>query len=526
MADVVRDEDTGEVFVRLPGNRLMQVEDDPDVIAAAQEGTVQSLVGGAMSSVGQAVTGAGALLGSERARREFDVLSEAQRARMGANPVGGTLGSLAPDVALGAVTGGTGSLARRMGTTALVEGTLGAARSPDAPIEGALIGGGLGALGGAGLAALDAAAPLARGMASRVTARMEGIVSANRARMGRDLNARRNPSPSFEQSQPVLRGFMQPEELDELANTLGTGKLYTPGDAAALRALDKDTLGRAQSRRQVEELMRTDIIMDRAYGGGASINAIRDNAQDAATRLVADELGMNDARFTRQAFNDVRRDVSADFEWVSKQVGDLDLTHDDVAALHQALDDASADDANAVKRYVENITEDVTQEGEDDLLLRPMNNEVAQQYRTRLRNDIERASKAGNFARAQALGQVQDVLDDVVERQAKRVGGQVQATLDEARHRWRIIKSIERSTATTDAGGDINVPSFMTAYERAGRRMSDDPLMKQLETLRWLTTRVVPSSGTGERVLANVSKGVGAAAATALGVGGVQSLGQ
>lgn len=143
----------GQNFVRLAGTDEWRPV-SPDDLARLKEGGAEAFARSAINSAGQAVTGAGALAGVPGARERFDTLQRRQEFRSEGSPVAGFAGSLAPDVAIGAVTGGAGSLARRVGTTAAIEGGLGAARNPDAPLRGAAIQGGFGALGGLGGAAL------------------------------------------------------------------------------------------------------------------------------------------------------------------------------------------------------------------------------------------------------------------------------------------------------------------------------------------------------------------------------------
>lgn len=382
----------------------------------------------------------------------------------------------------------------------------------------------VGELGALGAEMLVPGAPAMRAARAPQRLAIEGIQSG--ARQGQDivdnaraLNAAVNPNPSNVSQERALRGMLTPNELDELSADFSAGKLYTPADEKALTArVGTDELSAADAARQTEELMRTDIVMDRAMGRGRSINGIRDEAADMITKVVMRELGENIAtRATSANMRDIRARIGDDFEEVAKAAGDLNFNGRDVYKLDFATASAGADDAGIVGKIVEAIKTDIKNS--------VMPNKTAAQWRTTLNNGISNAANGGRFERAQSLGEVLDVLDDIVERQIPQ---DVAETLAEARYRYRIFKALERSTASTDAGGQVNIRSFMNAYQRRGNRFGrsvakgeqGEQFYRTLETLRYLTDRVEPSSGTMQRLLANTAKGAGGAGMTGAGLTG------
>jgi hypothetical protein len=503
MAQFARNPETGEFAIRYAGEDWQLVDEVTytRLKAARDEGAPETFLRSLGDSVRQLATGAASLLTNpdsaqgRLSREQFQDITQTQEVRRQSNPIAATAGAVLPDVAVGALTGGGGSLAARVGTTAAVEGAIGAARNPDAPLQGALVQGALGAAGGA-------AAPLV----DRFVGSAQTVVNRARAasRGPDDLNAARNPDPSDAGGgERQLEGYLTPEELDELAADFSEGRLYTRGDRQALEARTVDDLDAADDARRTEELMRSNVIGDSVFGG---IGAIRDRAEGIATKVVMRELGENRAsRLTSTTARRLRDEIVQPFEDAARAAGDLRLSRSDVGELDRAVLEASADDRPLVESVVSRLKEDLS----DDLVLRQ---EQASQYRTRLGSDIRRAAQAGRYERAQSLGDVQDVIDEIVERQ---VPADVSEALAEARYRYRIWKSLERSSATTTAGGEINLRSFMNAYERSGgpganrfgrssgRTEQGDRFFRTLETLRFLTDRVEPSSGTAQRLLAN-----------------------
>ena len=376
---------------------------------------------------------------------------------------------------------------------------------------------------GAGTLSRASGAILGRSAGSRIGLRAGADAieaSAESAARRASINAARNADNAAAGNGPLLRGFLQADELDDLAAEFSSGRLYTPGDARTLRATTPAEMDQGNALRQTEELGRSNIAADRALGMGRSINGIRDNAEAIGTKVVMREMGDNtDELLTSTKLNELGREIAKPFEDAAKEAGAFKFTPADVNDLQEAAARAGADDANLVNRFVERMTSDMKATdaaAATQASAREMNNSVARQYRTQLGKEISNAANAGRFDRAQALGEIQDVLDTIVQRQ---VSSETSDALTEARKRYRTYKAVQRSTATTSAGGEINIRSFMNAYQRRNRggrnSRSDerrDKFYRTMETLNYLTQRVEPSSGTAQRLLA------GGAAQTAGGI--------
>ncbi|QDY70136.1 hypothetical protein [Qingshengfaniella alkalisoli] len=380
------------------------------------------------------------------------------------------------------------------------------------PVGGAAKGLGMGRLGSrAGERVVGETTSRVVGAAEQVVARTRGRVAQDaaaqetaRARTRRGVGAQANPDAPAAPQERVLAGMLTPDEVDDLANDLDLGKLLTPGDRAALRArVDTDEIQRADAMRSAEELSRSNVVTDRARGG---VNEVRDNAANAATRLVMNELGEGAAfRLTAENMGKLVEQSQQVFEKAAREAGDIPIANRRYAELQDIADDVGTDDANVIQRYIDNITKDAKDHAD------VLPNKLVRDYRTKVGRAAQRAAAGDNFERSLALRDVQEWLDKLVD---ERVSGETREALAEARYRWRIIRALEGSTASTDAGGKVNLPSFVRSYQRGGNRFFKSTgkeesrgrdFSRALETLRFLTAKVEPDSGTAGRVLHNLA---------------------
>jgi hypothetical protein len=528
MADILKGPD-GNYYLkpptaRSPADLIPLSEADLEVVreggaeaflkAAGQQ--AGGIVGGALE-LGEKGTNALGLTDSTTFQEVGEFTRRQQDVRSRANPSASTLGNvagMAPDVALGVLSGGT-TLPGQMARAGAVEGTLGALRSPEDPLTGAAIQGTVGAVA-------PLAGPVTGALGKGARKGLEIGRNAVETVRGRSLSAAVNATPDMgATSERVLRGMLTPDEVLELEMDLSTGSLMTRGDVAALNARSASQIEAADALRQSEELYRSDVIADRIAGRGKSVNGIRDNGKNAATKVILSELGNPNAqRLTYAVIRDEFKAQSAVFQNAEQIAGDLKFEAPDVQKLIDVSQQASMDDADLVSAYMNDIMGDALGTG-DGTATDVLASGKAGQYRNRLRKDIDRASLAGRMERVQSLTDIMDVLDDITERQAVKVDPGVGEALAEARYRWRILKSLDRSTATTDAAGSVNLKSFLTQYQARGNRAGKSTarnvrgkrFMDTLETLKFLTERVEPSSGTAQRLLAKASPVAGGASA-------------
>ncbi|MGB0662071.1 MAG: hypothetical protein ACPGNV_18090 [Mangrovicoccus sp.] len=516
MTEFAHDPETGQTYMRAPGRRWVPVsEAEADQIERADQlGPARAAYAGLKNSVQQLAAGAGTMIGVPDAPEELERLRAEQGGLRAVHPVASTAGALTPDIGLAAATGGA-SVLGSIGRGAAVDFALGALRSPEAPLEAGARNAAIGAAAGGAVAGAAKLGAIGGDLVGKFRGTVQDVAAAHGPQSmhgPRSIGAAENLDPSYASSERALAGFLQPEELDELAADFGAGKIYTPADAAALRArAGTPELGRADAWREYEELGRSNVAADRVMGAGRSINEIRANADDVAVQVVMRELGETSAtRLTSQNLNRLEVELGETFEHAAKEAGDFVFQRSDLARLADIAEDASADDAATVGRYVTRIFRDAP--GTERVLAGDQANATmlsdhARQYRTRLGNEIVAAMRQGQVQRIASLRDVQQVLDDVLDRQ---IGRETADALEEARYRWQILTAVRGSTATTDAGGGLNLRSFMTAMQRGVNRggritkktKEGDQFYRTMETLAYLTTRVVPNSGTAQRIIA------------------------
>ena len=533
MADYVKDPETGEVFV-------LSVTGEPIPVQAGdikelEAGSLEQFGRAAVRGVGTLATGAGSLLNAagmetfDGAREKFDELGRQGAVQGAVNPIQQT-GAFAPDIAAGIATGG-GSLLGTLGRTAAVEGALGAMRNPDEPIRGAATQAAIGAtaaFGGALLApvvvgGIKVGTKAGNQLRNRFGNVAESVVQRSRAQTD-SINAARNASPEYSSGGRILGGQNTVAQMDELALDLGMkqGDLYTSGMERQLNATTKAEMDAGTALREQEELFSTNVALDRTGGGGKSINQVKDNIEEAGTQVVMRELGENlESRMTWQNMQRLEDEIVQPFKEAQEQAGPIKLETGDTSAIDDIVVRAEANDERLLQNYIDNMNDDIAKGGGE---LKPKD---AQQLRTRLGKDILSASKNGQAARAGSLSDLRDVLDSAMER---NLDGETLEALTDARHKYRVLKSVQRSTATTGGGGKLNIRSFINAWQRSGNNQygrtskGSEAFNRNLETLQNLNEKITPSSGTAQRLIAGAASGpigtaLGAGATAAAGVG-------
>lgn len=529
------DKETGQEFINPRGSdRMIPVTDAQARVLG--EGGLEAFVKSAVNSAGQLITGAGALVdqaitGGTEARSQYDALRSAQEMRDTANPVAGFAGSIAPDVALGALTGGTGSLAARVGGTAAVEGAIGAARNPDDPLAGAAVqgafgaaaplgiagaarlGGGMGAVSGAGRRMGNLVNEVRLGparMADRVTARMDEAIAAGAARDAsrvaddmstaqamrgpRSVGAAQVAGEPYERTNRALEGFLTSRDAQDI------GLPLTKGDIAALDAPAGEAYQAANAMRAEEEILRSSEFGTIGHGkelaaGEEGVQATRERQIGFLTNRLAAELGAPDvANLTREVRARVRGEVGQVFEDIMTNNPDPIPGRRAVVEMRGLADNATGNAKEQAMKHVEEINRKLTANGY-------IRKDTFTSIRNALANDAESAYGSGNYELQRTLSRMQEVLDDALE---DTLTPEVREQLWDARRRWRMLKALEYRSAT-DAGGELNPRAFQRAYEavtpsfkRASRE--SDEFEQLIDTLAYLTQKVQPDSGTAARI--------------------------
>lgn len=243
MADRVRvfQNDAGEMIARLPGSDQFIPVTAEDV-AVLEEGNVEAFLRSADNAIRQAGTGARALgaglFGADeveaQALGELGALRREQELRGGESPIAGFAGSVAPDVALGALTGGASTVGRRIAATAAVEGGLGASRLPENPLMGAALQGGLGAGAMAAGPVLGAAARRVHPFTDRVQSGVRAAIARTRG-AGEDPGIYRTASGDTGYTRPQPPEFSRVAGESGLPRGQGAGRQLAPVGADLTR---------------------------------------------------------------------------------------------------------------------------------------------------------------------------------------------------------------------------------------------------------------------------------------------------
>lgn len=461
MATVVRGKETGQYYIKLPGDRLLPIPEEQ--VPYAQESSVESFIRSVGNSVAQVPTGIGTMLGSEGSEQAFRDLQTAQQGRTAANPISSTLGSVAPDVAVGAVTGGSGTLAKRVGQTAIVEGALGASRNPDNPVEGALIQGGA-------AAGIVGAGPLV----SRFTRTARNAIS----------------------SVPQSASTRVPQELAEA------------GYRAPFYA------GRGQAARQLGASVESAAPINLLTGAGRRIEgnqeAIGRLAQESVIpKQVLAELtekgAVNSGKLDTAFFQSADEMFSELYEGFGKLVGDI------------SNDAKLAADIQSIRQ---NNISSVTKSDKLEKILERIEDKMAKGTLTgkeaaQARSDLSAAafqqfrSPQGDRQLALSLSKAEEVVRQAIGRALKgtqtKTPQQIQEAWSATNTRYRALKNLDKGKAVDFATGDVNertlFNNIVKSYGKNSQALNDDPLFQALKYHLDEGVTGIPDSGTATRQL-------------------------
>ncbi|WP_425044065.1 hypothetical protein [Primorskyibacter sp. S87] len=473
MVDYRHNPDTGQIYAKLPGNRWVEIQEQD--IGTLEEGGIEAFANSLGNSLGQLATGAGTLLGIEGAEEQFRDFQEAQQLRQEYNTTAGMLGSIAPDVAVGAVTGGTGTLAKRVGTTALVEGAIGAARNPDAPVTGALVGGGLGALGGAAAAgiaraarprtaALPPNAPMSARTSAAISDNADDMRLRNRSITQQTADLGGGPgsivgTTTAEMAEATQRGLTariagvfeaDPPPQSVLDEATRLGLKLSPADLKGSVA-NKNIESMMQSNPTAQAVFESEIMrpnqrtLNKLSGKAAGF------AEDTSEGITPEMMGMNADRIGK-GFDDAAAQVP---------MKDINVAQVERKAMQDVILPEVED---AVGRVLAKVPPKA--DGRSGL-----------EYIQRVRESAAGQWRQGNAEMASAL----DEIADEVERQlftGKGVSKEVKETLNKLRNEWKAQRLLERAGVLTEEGdvafGSLRQSMRSSKYlDKAYRRARD-----------------------------------------------------
>jgi len=487
----------------------------PDDMAAVEQYRNESPIAG----IGQGVMNmlgadywAPSLLGMTE--NEYQASKQLQRQDTPLSVLGGEIGT----GITGALIAGP-SAAAQIGTGA----AFGAAMDSENPLGGAALGGTLGAIIPAGQAAYNSRYALGgaierglTGMAESLDVVASGLPMGSRmgfaggetttaaqrvlSRMGMGVGrggGNATAAGAADDGERILQGFLTPEEAAQSALPL------TYGDELALAARTQEQIRHADRIRMAEELRRSDEI------AGAPVRMVRDAQQDWATTQVKARLGINtNANITDDVLGTRLNQLGQQFDQFADDIGSVPMTDDFIAQIDNVAEQATGPHAGQIQRIAEDAKKLASQ---NDGALTGADWQI---LRSRLGKMIAAGGKQGDTAKIADAVEMQEAFLQQMESWLPQAS---QEAMQLTRSQYGLAKTLLSRAGNLTADGRVNSRSLYGALKTAGRirNRHDDSLIRLLETDRYLTDRVLPTSGTAERLLANpvrtgINAGIGA----------------
>ena len=335
---------------------------------------------------------------------------------------------------------------------------------------------------GAAFGALPAALPAARaayGQAGRMVDRVTGHLGQAEADI-MDANA-----SAFQQAQR-LKGMMSPEEA------AADGLPLTAGDRAMLTAGDEAGANVARRMRRMEETRRTDPFF------GADIETTRQAQKGWLTNKIKSELGESGPEtLTPAKIGDILTKQGAQFDAFGKTVGGVDMFQV-LPRFENALADVTGDHLGALTKIYDEAQKMMVKGGGQ------VTGAELMELRSKLSRVVTAGQGQGNYGKVYDGTQMIKGIDDVI---GENIGKEAKAAYDKLRRDYSITKKLMRP-GVVNAEGMVNAQAFRnTACLEVATRPSrvPTPILSAGPpvTAALLDQRVVGSSGTAERLLAN-----------------------
>lgn len=457
------------------------VEVSEDEARGLKANALVSSAMGAGGAIGEMGAGAGQLLGIEGAADARAQIRENTDAYRRNHPDAFMIGQAAPFAV---------PFAGGARTAIAADAALGAAADPDNPLRGAAIGAG-GALAGAGAGVL-----LSRGasMADRV---LTGTANATRRlRLGDDvaegsLTGELGGSPGSilgqdarSMGQAVHEGFTnriagfydRNPDLDFNRAAQEKGFRLTPGVAQGSHGMRNLEAG-----------------IESSAGGAAAFRELRQQNEDVIKGAITKALGGEGTDLGPEALGRMKSKLSDKFEDAAGQAGTVELM-----PTTKMLTEELAQIDDPVTR--------VRAQGLVENLPARMDGKELYQRMSKIRKDADNhlTSPSGDRAVGEAFDRVADALEEAFSR---NLPAPVQATLADAKQRWRMLRTLERGKGVT-SDGEVNVASLDNALRggykneyRYGGKSGNSDIDNMMETVRlgYGMRDIVGNSGTATR---------------------------
>lgn len=550
MGKVVQDE-SGQLFVDQGGGTYTPVTEEQAL--AYQKG------GGALSGAGQAVaqgtenliTGAGSLLSDnpywEQANKQGRGVSDALNL---ANPVTSAAAQGVPQAAigLGAAAAAPGGLLGA-GIVGGTEALLGAATTPETPVQGAVIGGLLGAAGelapGAAMAGYGKTAgarnwlgqklgivdrppdlapeqfnpgglrpgeraPVAPGAPGAnpqaIIPDPEPVVAPSPSANPPDFNAPPGAPPAPSNAAPRMAERVadtlgqvdretSPTGLRALEGTMSPRELYdlgidiSPGQRMLLTA----KAGTKDGYLAQAELRKEQLLMSAKTPEADARRFLDFQQQAAATNFITRELGLPEGVFiTDHILADTIQDVGSRMDDIAGQMGAVPITQQ----VRDEFVDILRETTGSHRGQLDGFITEIEQKAQNNGGL--LTGDDWSEMRTKINKMIDAGTRQGSIGKISDATALRDLMSDLME---SSLPDATRAELDDLRRKYAIASTLNKS-GTRNAEGMINPVSFYQNWKRpqSKARRGQDPIGRFMNTIVTLTKKRVPDSGTAPRL--------------------------
>lgn len=539
----LKQDSQGQYFLDTGGGVLHPISEQQAQALYDNPGGGNNLGASVAQGTENLVTGAASLLSGnpywQQANQQGRDVSEALNLQGG---LPAKLGQFAPQAGAGLATAGAG-LAPTIG----LEAALGAATTPEAPIQGALIGGAtagaaemlpgaVSALYGAGRRqaqrlpwfkpadAFSEIPPNPGGMmpgerapvpGSGPAAADAGVVPPATAGAGPGAGPI-TPSPSanppgmapnpaaprmadrvmntVDQQTPgqqvagtrVMEGTLTPDEL------YARGVPTTEGQRALLTATSPDAGATARTLLQREEATSSHPTF------GQGIRNVKDAQQQAATNLLTRELEIpHGINLTDPMLSDVVANIGGRLDQIAGDMGTVPMT----AQIKNEFADILGQTTGSHKAQLQQLVDEIG--AKSDLNSGVLTGDQWQEMRTKINKMIEAGMRQGNIGKVSDAGSLMDTMTDAME------AGLPEATrgeLDKLRRQYAIAMTLQKPGAR-NADGQVNPLSFYNNWKRpqSAKKRGTDDIGRFMNTIVTLTQKRIPDSGTAGRLLQNAA---------------------
>lgn len=521
MAKLVQDE-AGQIFVDEGGGVLTPVTEDQARTFEEGKGAVMGAGMAATQGLNNLSSGLLSLFDDD-----YKQINQEGRARSEAlslaNPVTSSAAQYLPQVAAGVATGGMGP-----GVVAGTEALLGAATTPETPLQGAALGallGGAGELAGPAAAALygrgkqlanrmtgstldDALAPGIPRAGSSVADDLEQVaeaapqveplsqpqgVSSTYASNGgppqrmadRVTAAIDNEARSSTQVAPtrVAGDLMSPDELAEYGVPLNRGQAEyltattaQPGAATRARAMMAD-----------DEARRSSPAMGRVINENIAAQ------QEAGTNFIGNQLGVpTGVALTDGTVSTAMANIGNRLDAIAEEMGGVPITKEIRDEVAEVMRLSAGRHTSALQTSIDNALKKADNNG--GMLV----GQDWQVLRTDLTKQIEKGMKDGKI---DWVNEASDVMDTFTRAMESRLPTETQRELRKLRKQYAIGATLSKP-GTRNADGLVNPTSFYSNWKRPQslKKRGHDDVGRFMNTINFLTQKRIPDSGTATRL--------------------------